>query len=112
MPLPAYNSTAEPQGPYTDSAPVGVLSSPSLQQKPSLRNWLRVQGACMIVDLHDSKEKKLKKCSYPFLSQQQQPSCKICHKNMPFILTYCDCEEGHYLCLHTYGVKDSSPETR
>lgn len=78
MPLPAHYSRVKPQGPYTDSASVGVLSFLSLQQKPSLRNWLRVQGAHMIVDLHgtDSKKKKLQKHCYPFLSKQQQPSVK------------------------------------
>lgn len=40
-------SRTKPQGPYA-----GVLSS-SLQQEPSLRNRLKVQGTCVIVDLHD-----------------------------------------------------------
>lgn len=56
MPLPFQYSSVKPQGPYTGSACVGVLSSCSLLQEPSLRNRLRVQGMCVIVDLHDTEE--------------------------------------------------------
>lgn len=45
------SSRVEPQGPY--AAWVGVLSSSLLQQEPSSRNRLRVQGARVIIDLHD-----------------------------------------------------------
>lgn len=56
MPLPFHYSRVKPQGPYTGGAWVRVPSSPSLQQEPSLRSRLRVQGTRVIVDLHDTQQ--------------------------------------------------------
>lgn len=74
MPLPAHSSRVKPQGPYTDKclswSPVLSLPAAETKFKELAESSRRTY---MIVDLHgtDSKEKKLQKCSYPFLSQQQ-----------------------------------------
>lgn len=80
MPLPFQYSSVKPQGPYTGSACVGVLSSRSLLQEPSLRNQLRVQGMCAIVDLHEFRQH-----SHGSPSHHHQPPVKCSAiKMLPF----------------------------